>query len=208
MRGCPRGDGAGEAAGGVTVECFRVKLTIYWAGWTQIAHNRNCPLSCFTVKDKWGHRSFARARAAHLIAILLLICYEQGWYTANAGNRDVIFEYTRVVQKDLGNLSKQRPSPILARLKAFEDAWRSDVPLDQLRSSYDFKQVSSDQQCKRGRWVYQIHLLRDYRAHMTYIESMNACYWIAVFVKNSATQQAAIVTSCNRAATLQRRGVQ
>lgn len=126
----------------------------------------------------------------------------------NSGKRDINFAYLRPVVKGLRRLSKQVPSPILADMEAFEAAWRQGDTVDRLRASFDFKQVSADDTCRKEKWVYQIHVQQNWRAHLTFVERENLAYWVNVFVKNGKRQNEEIRSSCATAGDLQRRGKQ
>jgi hypothetical protein len=118
------------------------------------------------------------------------------------------FEMTEFAVKQLEGLDDQDPPPLLGSLESFKEfATSTQSTLAVLQHRYNYKQVSSNNQCKREGHLYQIRLKVgriDYRALFTIFRGERKALWLDFFVKDPKNQARWIRRACDTAVTYHR----
>lgn len=120
---------------------------------------------------------------------------------SSAADRDRSYQFRtsswwKGALKALGSPTRER---VLAKLTQFQKEWAQDVPLNEIKSTFDYKQVFTDQACRKLN-VYQIRPTGDTRVWVTVVEEFRTIYYLDVEHKTGkAGQNRAIKRCCDRA---------
>ncbi len=112
------------------------------------------------------------------------------------------FERTSRFSKSLDGLGNRDRQIVLAKLLRFEREWMSDVPSNELNSTWDLKLVRSDQRCRRFK-VMQLRITSDPRVFVTVVDPHRRVYYLDVHRKaGGGAQSDAIRRACDFASRI------
>lgn len=103
---------------------------------------------------------------------------------ASSGRRDTTFAILSWYEKALKGIGKPEAIRILAARRTFEEAWQNGNPLETFNARYNFKRVSSSERCRQRGNLYQVRVIRNYRALFAFSDDGKEAWWLDVFPKN------------------------